>query len=265
MIDGLCSRFLRGRGAGPPAFGEHEQASTRVSWVGLAYDVTALHQMFNELTGSLLGGPQLLSHVCGGGVALADADEREAVCRSDVGVATTVKAVLDTFHELAGKPQHRSGCLPALGAHDDHVDTQLTRADHTRQVTCLIEESTVPVYRSAEGVTFETHGSRFQSYAAPSRDSTQLCAWRLEVPANLQGVAHRPTHEEVILVLEGELQLTLDGVRSELCPGDVAFVPLGTEVRVDAGPEGAAAWVTTTPGLEAVMADGSRIAPPWAL
>lgn len=80
--------------------------------------------MFNELTGSLLGGPQLLSHVCGGGVALADADEREAVCWSDVGVATTVKAVLDTFHELVGKPQHRSGCLPALGL----TTTMLTRS-----------------------------------------------------------------------------------------------------------------------------------------
>lgn len=148
VIDGLCGRFLRGRGAGPAALGEHEQASPRVPRVGLAYDVAALHQMFDELACSLLGGP---------------------------------------------------------------------------------------------------------------------CAWRLEDPANLQGVAHRPTHEEVILVLEGELQLTLDGVRFELSPGDVAFVPSGTEMRVDAGREGAAAWVTTTPGLEALMADGSRISPPWAM
>jgi hypothetical protein len=41
-------------------------------------------------------------------------------------------------------------------------------------------------------------------------------------------------------------------------------VPAGSELRVDAGAEGASAWVTTTPGLEAVTADGGRISPPWA-
>ena len=31
-----------------------------------------------------------------------------------------------------------------------------------------------------------------------------------------------------------------------------------------ARPDGATAWVTTTPGLEAVSHDGTRITPPWA-
>ncbi len=38
----------------------------------------------------------------------------------------------------------------------------------------------------------------------------------------------------------------------------------GSELRVDSGPDGASAWVTTTAGLEAVTADGTRISPPWA-
>jgi hypothetical protein len=41
-------------------------------------------------------------------------------------------------------------------------------------------------------------------------------------------------------------------------------VPAGSELCVDTGPAGASAWVTTTVGLEAVMPDGSRFAPPWA-
>lgn len=122
----------------------------------------------------------------------------------------------------------------------------------------------MPFYREAEASPLETHGSRFLSYVAPARGSTQLCAWRLDVPAGLQGVAHRPTREEVLLVLDGELQVTLDGLRSELHPGDVALVPADSELCVSAGPAGATAWVTTTPGLQAVMADGSRISPPWA-
>jgi quercetin dioxygenase-like cupin family protein len=122
----------------------------------------------------------------------------------------------------------------------------------------------MPVIDSSEAVTFETHGSRFRSYVAPSRGSSELCAWRLEVPAGLEGVAHRPNREEVLLVLEGELRITLDGVPAELHQGDVALVPANSELRVDAGPRGASAWVTTTPGLEAVMDDGSRITPSWA-
>ena len=122
----------------------------------------------------------------------------------------------------------------------------------------------MPVIGSTEGTTFETHGSRFSSYVAPSRGSSELCAWRLDVPADLDGVAHRPNREEVLLVLDGELRITLDGVCTELHRGDVALVPANSELRVDAGPHGATAWVTTTPGLEAVMGDGSRITPPWA-
>jgi quercetin dioxygenase-like cupin family protein len=121
----------------------------------------------------------------------------------------------------------------------------------------------MPVIGSTEASTFETHGSRFRSYVAPSRGSRELCAWRLEVPADLEGVAHRPNREEVLLVLSGELRITLDGVRAELHQGDVALVPANSELRVDAGPLGATAWVTTGPGFEAVMGDGSRITPPW--
>ncbi|MBA2574415.1 MAG: hypothetical protein H0V02_06465 [Nocardioidaceae bacterium] len=65
-------------------------------------------------------------------------------------------------------------------------------------------------------------------------------------------------------MLDGELHVTLNGMKSELQPGDVALVAADSEVCVDAGPAGATAWVTTTPGLEAVLADGSRISHPWA-
>lgn len=122
----------------------------------------------------------------------------------------------------------------------------------------------MPVINAAEGTVFETHGSRFRSCVSPSRGSSQLCAWRLDVPADLEGVAHRPNREEILLVLDGEIRITLDGVRATLRQGDVALVPANSELRVDGGPRGASAWVTTTPGLEAVTSDGSRIIPPWA-
>jgi len=62
----------------------------------------------------------------------------------------------------------------------------------------------------------------------------------------------------------GRATVALDGTTTTLHPGDVALVPADSELRVDAGPDGATAWVTTTPGLAAVTADGTRINPPWA-
>jgi len=122
----------------------------------------------------------------------------------------------------------------------------------------------VPIIRSADATVHQVHGSTFSSFVAPSRGSAQLCAWQLKVPAGMRGAAHRPTREEVLLLLEGELTVTLDGIATVLAAGDVVVVPADSELRVDGGTAGATAWVTTTPGLEAVMADGSRIAPPWA-
>ena len=122
----------------------------------------------------------------------------------------------------------------------------------------------MPVIRPARAAVHQVHGSTFSSFVAPSRGSTQLCAWRLQVPAGLTGAAHRPTREEVLLLLAGELTITLDGTATDLAAGDVVLVPAGSELRVDGGTTDATAWVTTTPGLEAVMADGSRITPPWA-
>jgi quercetin dioxygenase-like cupin family protein len=122
----------------------------------------------------------------------------------------------------------------------------------------------VPVIRSADATVHQVHGSTFSSFVAPSRGSAQLCAWQLSVPAGLRGVAHRPSREEVLLLLEGEVTVTLDETATVLAPGDVVLIPANSELRLDGGTAGATAWVTTTPGLEAVMADGSRVTPPWA-
>ncbi len=90
------------------------------------------------------------------------------------------------------------------------------------------------VVRPADAVLSETHGSRFVSYVGPSRGTTQLYAWQLTVPADLRGFAHRPNREEVLLILDGELHVTLDGNGSARHRGDAVLVPVNSELRVDA-------------------------------
>ncbi|HYU03729.1 MAG TPA: cupin domain-containing protein [Jatrophihabitantaceae bacterium] len=122
----------------------------------------------------------------------------------------------------------------------------------------------MPVIRSADAVVHEMHGTRFTSYAAPARGSQELCAWRIDVPPGSTGVAHTITREEIVFVLSGAMELTLDKAASTVRAGDVAVLPAGATVRLDnAGDEAVTAWVTTSVGLEAHLADGSRIVPPW--
>jgi quercetin dioxygenase-like cupin family protein len=108
------------------------------------------------------------------------------------------------------------------------------------------------------------HGTRFTSYAAPARGSQELCAWRIDVPPGSTGVEHAITREEIVFVLSGAMELTIDEAASTVPSGDVAVLLAGATVRVDnVGDEAVTAWVTTSVGLEAQLADGSRIVPPW--
>jgi quercetin dioxygenase-like cupin family protein len=122
----------------------------------------------------------------------------------------------------------------------------------------------MPIVRHRDAVPHRLHGSTFHSYAAPATGSRELCAWRLEVPPGTVGAPHRVSREEVFLILGGRLTVTLDGVTGDLTPGDVLLVPAGAELRADNLSDGVVtAWVTTSVGLRATMADGSAVSPPW--
>ena len=122
----------------------------------------------------------------------------------------------------------------------------------------------MPIVREPDAVPHRLHGATFHSFAAPATGSRELCAWRLEVAPGTVGAAHRVSREEVLLLLTGDLTVTLDGVTTPLAPGDVVVVPAGSQFRVDnTSGDPATAWVTTSVGLEATMADGSTISPPW--
>jgi quercetin dioxygenase-like cupin family protein len=123
----------------------------------------------------------------------------------------------------------------------------------------------MPFITATDAVVHEIHGVRFVSFAASALGSEELCAWRGEVPAGVTGAPHTITREEVFLMLSGSLELTIDGETCSLAPGDVAVARAGSSLGLfNPTEEPATMWVTTSMGLEATLADGSRIAPPWA-
>ncbi|MEU1043029.1 cupin domain-containing protein [Streptomyces sp. NPDC005551] len=123
----------------------------------------------------------------------------------------------------------------------------------------------MPVVRSSEAVVHEMHGARFLSYAAPRSGSRELCAWRGEIPAGTRAPLHTVNREEIFHLVSGELLVTLDGRTERITAGDVLIVNAGATLGVE-NPTGqpAVSWVTTSVGLEAELADGTRITPPWA-
>ncbi|MGX1680754.1 cupin domain-containing protein [Streptomyces althioticus] len=123
----------------------------------------------------------------------------------------------------------------------------------------------MPVVRPSDAVVHEMHGARFVSYATRATGSRELCAWRGEIPAGTRAPAHTVSHEEILHLLAGELLITLDGTPHRITAGDTVIVNAGATLAVEnPAAEAAVSWVTTSQGLEATLADGTRIAPPWA-
>jgi quercetin dioxygenase-like cupin family protein len=123
----------------------------------------------------------------------------------------------------------------------------------------------MPVIRSSEAVTHEIHGARFVSYATPLTGSQELCAWRGEIPPRTKAPAHSVSREEIFHLLVGELLITLDDRTERVTAGDTVIINPGATLRVENPTDQTAlSWVTTSIGLEAELADGTQLTPPWA-
>ncbi len=120
------------------------------------------------------------------------------------------------------------------------------------------------VIHAEQAAVHKMHGTSFTAYASPDRGSQELCAWRIEIPGHTTGVPHHVSREEVLYVLSGTIQASVDG-RAELArAGDMILVPAGAQFGADNPADGpATAWVTTSVGFRGVLPDGSWIAPPW--
>ncbi|MFT4088414.1 MAG: cupin domain-containing protein [Gordonia sp. (in: high G+C Gram-positive bacteria)] len=124
----------------------------------------------------------------------------------------------------------------------------------------------MPLLTAASATTYELHGVRFHSFAASPSGATSLAAWRADFPPHSVGAAHSLTAEEVLHVLSGSLEVQIDDDEFTARAGDAVLVPAGSRFRVsNADDVPASAWVATTLGMKAEIAEGGlQIAPPWA-
>ncbi|WP_433267577.1 cupin domain-containing protein [Actinosynnema sp. CS-041913] len=105
---------------------------------------------------------------------------------------------------------------------------------------------------------FERNGFVFRPLAVPSKGSTQIALWTVDVPAGAIGEKHQVDKEEVFHVLDGHV--TIHG--ADAGPGDTVVVPPFTEFELSGGP--AKVLVATSVGITGRVGDVT-ITPPWSL
>lgn len=105
----------------------------------------------------------------------------------------------------------------------------------------------------------EFGGFEFRPLAVPSRGSTEIALWTVDVPEGGDGKPHTASKEEVFYVLSGSV--TIQGHTA--AAGDVIVVQPDTELSLTGGP--ARVLVATSVGIKGTLSDGTTITPPWSV
>ncbi|MFI9721996.1 cupin domain-containing protein [Streptomyces sp. NPDC052396] len=123
----------------------------------------------------------------------------------------------------------------------------------------------MPLSTLADAPVFERHGFVFRPLAVPSRGSTELAVWALEMPPGAQSESHHLDREEVFVVADGRVSATIAGDEVTAGPGDALIVPAHAllQLRNACPDQPATLTVVTSAGMRATIGD-AVVAPPWA-
>lgn len=122
----------------------------------------------------------------------------------------------------------------------------------------------MPFVHTTDTTTHDMHGARFTAVATTALGSTDMCVYRVELPAGTPGLPHTVSHEAVVVVLDGQVQFQLGDDTTTLAQGEAAVVPPGQLMSVNTTAQPATIMTSTKLGFQATMTDGSRLTPPWS-
>ncbi len=124
----------------------------------------------------------------------------------------------------------------------------------------------MPVLTAPTSPTHRLHGTAFTSLATPSRGSTDVSVWTVEIEPGTPATPHRLTREEVFVVLSGRAAVRLDDTNALATPGDAIVVPPDTHFELTNIGDVPLRLLCCMPvGGQARLSDGSVITPPWSL
>jgi len=123
----------------------------------------------------------------------------------------------------------------------------------------------MPLATLADAPRFARDGFTFRPLAVPSRGSTELAVWALDLEPGAVSETHSMDREEVFVVVSGAVLAVVGDREVHAGPGDAVIVPAHATLRIgnaDAA-EPARLTAVTSVGMTATVG-GAAFAPPWA-
>jgi quercetin dioxygenase-like cupin family protein len=103
------------------------------------------------------------------------------------------------------------------------------------------------------------------TYASHGLTGSDLAVWRVEMAPGAVGPVHSVDAEQVLVVLEGELQVHVDGTTTDLGPDGSKVLPASAQRQLaNRSPRPAVAIVSSRSGARASTAERSDVSIPWA-
>jgi quercetin dioxygenase-like cupin family protein len=126
------------------------------------------------------------------------------------------------------------------------------------------EEGGMTILRFDDAPVFDLSGVRIRGLSSPARGATETMTYLVELGEDQRVPDHTHDHEEVSHLVSGRWTVSIDGVDSELRPGDTAVIPAGV-VHASYTLDGEEAVILTSMpvGTLLIRADGERVPPPW--
>ncbi|MBB2908795.1 mannose-6-phosphate isomerase-like protein (cupin superfamily) [Streptosporangium becharense] len=117
----------------------------------------------------------------------------------------------------------------------------------------------------ADAPVFDNGGITMRSLAVPSRGSSELAVWSLEMEPGAESREHSVDREEVFVAQSGRIVGVIGGVEHVIEAGDALILPPGVpfSIRNGSPTEPAGAIACTSAGITATL-DGRTVLPPWA-
>ncbi|AEW98253.1 cupin domain-containing protein [Streptantibioticus cattleyicolor] len=123
----------------------------------------------------------------------------------------------------------------------------------------------MPLSTLADAPVFDRDGFTFRPLAVPSRGSTELAVWALDLAPGARSEAHHMDREEVFVVVSGKVSAEIAGEEVLAGPGDAVIVPAHAVLRIgNACPDNpTTVTAVTSAGMKATVGDAT-FPPPWA-
>ena len=124
----------------------------------------------------------------------------------------------------------------------------------------------MPLIYAADAALFDVPDTQVMAYAAPSRGSTELCLWRIDIAPGSTSPLHHMDCEEVFMCVAGRAVLVTAEGEQDVVAGDCVVLATGTDFSFRVlGDQPFSAFACIRAGGKATMADsGDTFLPPWS-